>query len=240
LYINNETFGVTQRTGTYFSYSYKVKLRSRTGGVNNKGRGQGFGTLALGLSGGFDLRNSKWSEVTSSDPVVVDPEFAYNSGTLFEPNFGFGLFYFSEKYYGGFSAPRILQYSDNQSENSTVLTARVTEISYYLNGGALFYLSNRVKIRPSVLLKWIPRGTFQADINANFIFLDDRLTFGLTYRTTKTGIVLIQFYPIRQFSIGYSYEYSFNQLVGFSSGTHEVMLQYEFGFNVKTTNPRYF
>jgi type IX secretion system PorP/SprF family membrane protein len=240
MYINHETFGVTQKTGTYFSYSYKIKLRSRTGGLNNRGRGQGAGTLSLGLSGGFDLKNSNWTEVTTSDPDFDDPEFSYNTGTLFEPNFGFGLFFYSDKYFGGFSIPRMLQYSDNRAENSNVLSANISEMAFYLNGGVLFNLSNDVKIRPSVLLKWVPHNTFQADINTNFIFWEDRFTVGLTYRTTQSAILLFQIYIIRQLSFGYSYEYSFNDLSGFSSGSHELMLQYEFGFNVKTTNPRYF
>lgn len=240
MYINSETFGVTSRTGTYFSYSYKLKLRSRTGGLKNRGRGQGWGTLSLGLSGGFDLRSSRWSEVVSSNPNLDDPEFAFDSGTLFEPNFGFGLFFYNEKYYGGFSVPRLLQYSDNPVERSTKLSARISEMPYYLNAGVLIVLSDEVKMRPSTLLKWIPHSTFQAELNVNFIFMDDHLTFGLTYRTSKTALVLAQFYFNRQFSLGYSYEYAFGNLVGFSTGSHEFMLQYEFGFNVKTTNPRYF
>jgi len=239
MYINSETFGVTTRTGTYFSYSYKIKLRPRTGGLNNRGRGQGIGTLAMGLSGGFDLRSSRWSDVTTSSPDIEDPEFAFDSGTMFEPNFGFGLFFYNEKYYGGFSVPRILQYSDNPAERSTSLSARVGEMAYYLNGGVVLTLSNEVKLRPSTMLKWIPHSTFQAEINTNIIF-NEVFTIGLTYRTTKTALVLTRFYFNRQFSAGYSYEYAFGDLVGFNTGSHEFMIQYEFGFNVKTTNPRYF
>ncbi|RLD24047.1 MAG: hypothetical protein DRI54_06605 [Bacteroidetes bacterium] len=238
-YINSESYGVTNRTGINFSYAYKIKLRPRTGGLHNRGRGQGIGTLSMGLSGGFDLRSSRWSEINTSNPDIDDPVFTFDTGTLFEPNFGFGLFFNNDKFYAGFSVPRLLQYSDNPEEQTTQLSARVTEMAYYLNGGVLLVLSNEVKLRPSTLLKWTPHGTFQAELNTNFIF-NDIFTIGLTYRTTKTALVLAQFYISRQFSLGYAYEYSFNDLAGFSSGSHEFMLQYEFGFNVRTTNPRYF
>ena len=238
-YINYESYGVTNKTGFNFSYAYKIKLRPRTGGLGNRGRGQGIGTLSMGLSGGFDLRSSRWSEVNTSTPDLDDPAFTFDTGTLFEPNFGFGLFFYNEKFYAGFSVPRLLQYSDNPAEQTTKLSARVAEMSYYINAGVLFVLSNEVKLRPSTLLKWTPRGTFQAELNANFIF-SDIFTIGLTYRTTKTALILAQFYFSRQFSFGYAYEYSFNYLAGFSAGSHEIMLQYEFGFNVRTTNPRYF
>jgi len=238
-YINYEKFGVTNRTGFMYSYAYKVKLRPRTGGLSNKGRGPGIGTLSMGLSGGFDLRSSRWSEVNTSTPDIDDPAFAFDTGTLFEPNFGFGLFFYNDKLYGGFSVPRLMQYSDNPAEQTTKLSVRVSEMAYYLNAGVLLILSNEVKARPSTLLKWTPHGTFQAELNTNFIF-NDIFTIGLTYRTTKTALVLAQFYFNRQFNLGYSYEYSFSDLAGFSAGSHEFMLQYEFGFNVKTTNPRYF
>jgi len=238
-YINTESFGVTKRTGIFYNYAYRMKLRPRTGGLKNRGRGQGIGTLSMGLSGGFDLRSSRWSEVNTSTPDIDDPVFAFDTGTLFEPNFGFGLFFYNEKIYAGFSIPRLLQYSDNPAEQTTKLSARVVEMAYYLNAGMLLVLSNEVKLRPSFLLKWIPHGTFQAELNTNFIF-NDVFTIGLTYRTTKTAIVLGQVYINRQFSVGYAYEYSFNDLAGFSAGSHEIMLQYEFGFNVRTTNPRYF
>ena len=194
----------------------------------------------MGLSGGFDLRSSRWSEVNTSTPDLDDPAFTFDTGTLFEPNFGFGLFFYNEKFYAGFSVPRLMQYTDNPAEQTTKLAVRVTEMSYYLNGGVLLLLSNEVKARPSILLKWTPNGTFQAELNTNFIFLDGSLTFGLTYRTTKTALILAQYYVNRQLNFGYSYEYSFSDLAGFSAGSHEIMIQYEFGFNVKTTNPRYF
>lgn len=238
-FINTESFGVTNRTGFYYNYAYRLKLRQRTGGLGNKGRGEGFGKLSLGLSGGFDLRNSRWSEVNSSSPGVVDPEFAADSGVRFEPNFGFGAFFYNDTYYAGFSVPRLLQYSDNLIEGKTELSMRIPELAYYFNGGMVLLLSNQIKMRPQFLIKWVPKGTFQLDLNANFI-LADQITLGLTYRTTKTVIVLTRIYVNRQFSFGYGYEYSFNDLVGFSGGTHEIMLQYEFGFNVRTTNPRYF
>jgi type IX secretion system PorP/SprF family membrane protein len=238
-FINTERFGVTNRTGFYYNYAYRIKLRKRSGGLGNKGRGEGFGVLSMGLSGGFDLRNSRWSEVQSSDPFQQDPEFAFDSGVLFEPNFGFGLFFHNDKYYGGVSVPRFLRYTDNPLEQKTSLSLRIPELAYYFHGGMLFLLSNEFKLRPQFLVKWIPNGSFQLDLNANLIYLD-MYTFGITYRTAKTISALLRVYVNRQFSVGYAYDYSFNDLSGFSGGSHELVIQYEFGFNVRTTNPRYF
>jgi len=241
-FIKTEKFGVTSRTGFFYSYAYRIKIRNGKGGILNKGRGQGAGTLSFGLSGGFDLRNSNWTEVITSDEGIVDPEFAANSGTLFEPNFGFGLYFYNERVYAGFSVPRMLRYSDNPLEQSTKLSVRASEMPYYLNGGVVFDISRNVKMRPSVLFKWIPNQAFQGEFNANFIFGsgNKNYTIGLTYRTINSMIVLFQIDISRQLRIGGAYEYGFGFLSGFNSGSFEFLIQYEFGFNVRTTNPRYF
>lgn len=235
----NENFGVTSRTGFYYNYAYRIKIGNGRGGIRNRGRGPGVGKIAFGMSGGFDLRSSKWTQVVTSDPQNSDPLFYYDSGVKFEPNFGAGVYFNNNKYYAGFSIPRLMAWSDNPQEQTNKLSVRMGDMAYYLNAGGVFYMGRDWKVRPSVLLKWLPNSSFQADLNANLIF-DDKYTFGITYRTTKSIVALLQIYATRQFSFGYSYDYSFSELQGFSSGSHEIMLQYEFGFDIKSSNPRYF
>jgi len=235
----NEKFGVTSRTGLFYNYAYRIKVGDGRGGIKNKGRGPGVGKLSFGMSAGFDLRYARWSEVNTSDPLNADPEFYYDSGMLFEPNFGAGAYFNNDKYYAGFSVPRFLLWTDNPLEQSQELSLRLGNLAYYLMAGAVYDLSRDVKVRPSFLLKWLPNSSFQADLNANFIFRE-RYTVGVTYRTSQSFAALIQIYFTRQFSFGYSYDYSFNALQGFSNGSHEILLQYEFGFNIRSSNPRYF
>ena len=235
----NENFGVTSRTGFYYNYAYRIIVGNGRGGIRNRGRGPGIGKLSFGMSGGFDLRYSEWTDVATGDPVNSDPEFYHDSGMMFEPNFGAGVYFNNDKYYAGLSIPRFLLWSDNPQNQSNELSVRLGDIAYYLIAGAVYDLSRDVKIRPSILLKWLPNSSFQADLNTNFIF-KERYTIGATYRTSNSFAVLAQFYITRQFSFGYSYDYSFSELQGFSSGSHEVLLQYEFGFNIKSSNPRYF
>lgn len=235
----NESFGVTSRTGLYFNYAYRIKVGNGRGGIRNRGRGPGIGKVSFGMSGGFDLRYSEWSKVSTSDPLNADPEFYYDSGMKFEPNFGAGVYFNNDKYYAGLSIPRFLLWSDNPQEQTNQLSVRVGDMAYYIMGGGVFDLSHQVKIRPSILLKWLPNSSFQADFNSNFIF-NEKYTIGITYRTINTVAVLLQVYFTRQFSFGYSYDYSFSELQGFSSGSHEILLQYEFGFDIRSSNPRYF
>jgi len=237
--ITSEQFGVTSRTGVYYHHAYRIKVGNGRGGIKNRGRGPGIGKLSFGMSAGFDLRSSKWSDVATSDPLSADPEFFYDSGMKFEPNFGSGVYFNNDKYYAGFSIPRFLLWSDNPKEQSHQLAFRLGDIAYYAIGGGVFDLSRNVKVRPSFLLKWLPKSSFQADFNANLIF-NEKYTIGLTYRTTKTIAALVKIYVTRQFSFAYSYDYTFSELQGFSSGSHEIMIQYEFGFDIRSTNPRYF
>jgi hypothetical protein len=44
-----------------------------------------------------------------------------------------------------------------------------------------------------------------------------------------------------RFRIGYAYDMALTDIRGYSSGTHEAMLRYEFGFDKKKViSPRYF
>ena len=41
--------------------------------------------------------------------IPGDPEFAENTPKLLMPNAGFGMYYFTDKFYAGFSIPRMIE-----------------------------------------------------------------------------------------------------------------------------------
>ena len=44
----------------------------------------------------------------------------------------------------------------------------------------------------------------------------------------------------QQLKLGYSYDYQMGSLSSFSSGSHEMLLRFEFGYRVSAASPRYF
>ena len=101
-------------------------------------------------------------------------------------------------------------------------------------------LNKDIQFQPSFLLRFVPGAPLEADFNAVFMFYD-LLSLGVSYRTNASVDILTQIRINKQLSLGYSYEYSTNELSNFTSGSHEIMLRYQFDFSKgKIVTPRFF
>jgi len=118
---------------------------------------------------------------------------------------------------------------------------RQTQVMHvFLSSGYVFDLNDDFKFKPSFLIKGVKGAPIEGDINAT-LWIKDVIGIGAQYRTSAdiAGLVEIQATP--QFRIGYSYDYSTTALRFSNSGSHEIMLRYEFGFSSgKILSPRYF
>ncbi|WP_042007252.1 type IX secretion system membrane protein PorP/SprF, partial [Capnocytophaga canis] len=70
--------------------------------------------------------------------------------TIFSPNVGAGVFWYSDKYYIGFSVPNLLETEIYESKNRRVSVLKNTQ-HFYLIGGYVFDLSDNIKFKPAVL-----------------------------------------------------------------------------------------
>jgi hypothetical protein len=77
------------------------------------------------------------------------------------------------------------------------------------------------------------------DINAHFN-LFDRLWTGVSYRSSRSIAGLLQFSINNQFRIAYTYDFDIGEIGKYSNGSHEVMLRYEFKYEVEVVNPLIF
>jgi type IX secretion system PorP/SprF family membrane protein len=220
-------FGVTKSQSIYASYAYNIKLEK--------------GKIAFGLKGGFDRSNSDYSGLKTTVPN--DPVFTGNDKPYFLPNFGAGVYYFSDKLFGGISVPAFLSYRKNSSTNSVEVYHSFSQYDLIFSGGGLITFSPVFKFKPSVLIDYSlesTKGLTQFDINGNFI-LADLIWLGASWRTTEevvVGILQVQLNP--QFMFGFSYDYPVGRMNSFSKGSTEFILRYEFGYKVSAANPRYF
>ena len=198
------------------------------------------GRLAFGLKGGVTLQKSDFSVIVlPQDPD--DPLFNENiDNTL--PNFGAGVYYYTDKFYVGLSVPNILKsehYSFDRSEG--VNTEASEEVHYFLTSGYVFDLSSNVKLKPSVMLRGVSGAPISYDVNANFL-LYDRFELGASYRngSSVSGLFNIGITPA--FRMGYAIDLPIGDLADLSPGTsHELILLYDISFTKKNLkSPRFF
>ena len=194
--------------------------------------------LAFGLKAGVDLFQADLTSVPGTD--IGDPLFQQNVGSSAKPNFGFGLYYWSNRGYLGISAPKLMQHSllgvNDGNGNVNVITQKR---HYFLIGGYVFKLNRELKLKPSTLIRYQIASGVQADLNANLI-IKDRIWTGISYRTMDALVGSFEVVPTSQWRLGYAYDLGLSDLTPYHRGTHELTVQYEFGKRLQVRDPRYF
>ncbi|OFX25765.1 MAG: hypothetical protein A2033_15050 [Bacteroidetes bacterium GWA2_31_9] len=222
LSVVNDKIGPINQTFVYGDYSYTIKVTD-----NSK--------LAFGLKGGVNIIKGNLTSVDLTEQN--DQSFSTNIDYKPLPNFGFGLYYHSERWYVGLSTPKLLE---NKIEASVDYSKLSEKRHYFLIGGFVVDISESVKFKPSVLTKVTEGAPVSIDLTANFLF-KDKLWLGAGHRLGDSFSALMQLQLNDQLRVGYAYDYTISKLTKYNYGSHEIMLSYDFIFRKdKILSPRYF
>lgn len=203
-------------------YAYKINVNAKS-------------KLSFGLQAGLNNYSAKYSQLTFKDPN--DPVLASDDVRGLAPSFGAGLYYYSEKFYAGLSSPYLINDLIGKKQVYNNFKIRST---YFFTSGYVFILSQDVKLKPSVLLKYVYGAPVQADFNAN-VLLREVLWLGASLRNFSALNFLTQFNLNAQLKLGYSYDLNLNKVSNVYKGAHEIMISYLFSFKkTQVENPRYF
>ncbi len=224
LQVFSDKLGVTQTTGGSASAAYRIRMEK--------------GSLSFGLQGSISHYTARLSSVSLSSNPGYDPAFMNDaSKTLF--NFGTGVYYNSDKFYLGLAVQDLLGNSLNSNANGNNLQAKQVP-HLFVTAGYVFPLAEDFKLKPSFLVKGVKGAPVEADFNAS-LWIKNILAIGAGYRTNADISALLEVQVSPQIRIGYSYDRSTTELQNFNSGSHEIMLRYEFGFEKnKILSPRFF
>ncbi|MGB8492155.1 MAG: PorP/SprF family type IX secretion system membrane protein, partial [Bacteroidales bacterium] len=159
-----------------------------------------------------------------------------DSKVFIVPNFSFGTYYSDRSFFAGLSIPQLVGHKFDFEKNKYVLHNNIANYTYLLNTGYFFDLSQDLGFFPSVLVVVSKGNEILYDINANFRIMD-RLWLGASYRNNRAISGMFQFQLTNQLKFAYSYDYDFARLSTFSSGSHEVMLRFEFRYKVDAISP---
>ena len=226
--VNDEIF-ITNETYVDGHFSYTIP----TGDT---------GKLAFGLKGGVQLLDVNYSEASAFNGG--DPLLSQNIDNRFAPQVGLGVFYHTDKFYAGLSAPNLLEtehFDDSQNTNDANATLLARErVNYYLTSGYVFDITPDFKLKPAGLAKWVSGAPLQVDITANAL-LYDKLTLGLAYRWSAALSALVGFQISDGLMLGLAYDRETTDLQQFNDGSFEVFLRYEiFKSPSRLISPRFF
>ncbi len=211
LKVLNSTQGPLRQTGMEATYAYHIEFNNSDSSY-----------LSFGLSGFLYQYNLKKSELSVEDPT--DPSFQGDEARVL-PDAAFGVYYHARNYYIGLAIyqlfhGRIRLDADDFADNRR-------SRYYFMNMGYRFDLGEDFELEPSVLLKYVEGGVFQADINAYATYMK-MISLGLSYRTSN-AVVLQLGYQTGALNIAYAYDISMSDISTVSSGSHEIMVVYRFG-----------
>lgn len=193
------------------------------------------GSLSFGLQAGIKHYHFDRSKMHLEE---VDPVLQGTKESQWEPDVNLGIYYQTDRFCVGISSTQLLEngYEIDGNDNSINKLAR----HFYVLGGYALPLKNNVIFRPSALLKFVPNAPAQVDFNASFIF-NNLLTVGASYRTSSAITGLVEVKLNKKLTIGYAYDYYFNDLRTVNAGSHEFRLSYNFNiFKDRMKTARYF
>jgi len=233
LSINHDQIGPTNSWQFSGIYAYRFNFENQH-------------KLSVGLQGSVRSYRVKYSEteaLESGDGLLPTAD-----QNRMIPNFGVGLYYYTPKFFVGLSAPRLLEgdlsFFKDGSNNTDFARE---ELHGFLMAGAVFELNDAIKLKPSLLFKYVKDAPFDADLHASLIFYDI-FWAGLTYRLGGIGDsggesldMVLQLQLSRAIRLGFAYDFTLSKVREYSDGTFEVVLDYCLNpGNDRLTNPRFF
>lgn len=219
--VTHDKLGPSESTALNANVSYRLKLTETS-------------KIAFGVKAGLDL----WKAELAGIGDINDPLFMSDISTTPLPNFGAGVWWHSQKHFVGLSTPRLLE--QELDESSNMANNGDLRRHYYLMAGYVFDVNPIIKFKPTGLFRVEEKGVNSFDITANFLFVD-KLWVGAAFRDSESMGINAS-YNIQDFiRVGYAYDFQTGGLSGYNSGSHEIMLSYDFNFKKENLlSPRYF
>ena len=199
-----------------FSYSLKFKNKSK---------------LAFGIKGGVNLINIGTDQLSS---VQNDAYLVQSIANNLNPNFGFGVYYHTQRWFIGASSPKLLQQSYDGS--STNMEKR----HFFASAGFVSRLNQVWQLRPIVQVKGTEGAPLSIDASLAAIY-NDRFFIGGMWRPNAAFGAFVQFKLNDQFKVGLASDFGTQKIRNYNSGTYELLLSYDFKTRKQgIISPRYF
>jgi type IX secretion system PorP/SprF family membrane protein len=218
--VANDKLGVIGQTSVNGVYAYRLPMINKS-------------ILSFGLQAGFSSYRAFYTKL---ETYQQDPLFAQDIRQT-RPNFGAGVYYSSDKYYVGLSMPYMV---NNVFDRGTNLTTVYQNNPIMLSGGYVFFINRMLRLKPNVLFKVVDKRAVELDLNMNLLF-DEVVWVGVSYKFNNAVSLLLEMQLTDQLRFGYAYSATMGPVRKADLGSHELLLQYRFKYNMKgIVTPRYF
>ncbi len=220
-HVYTDITGPTRRVGFLASYAYHARLSENI-------------KLSFGVAFGFNQWILDADKVTTYHPG----DFYFSNGLLrsYDPDAQFGLYLYHPDWFFGVSLGQLLH--NNLTFTTGLNTPQTWSGSYmedhfYFTGGYTFRIGESWQIQPSALLKTGWPAPVKLDINLKTMY-KETIWVGAGFRSQDAWSVMAGFKYKNMLSIGYSYDITHTDLRNYSTGSHEIMMGFTFGYGKPT------
>ncbi|QJW91330.1 PorP/SprF family type IX secretion system membrane protein [Spirosoma taeanense] len=202
----NDRMGIFAATGVYGSVAYRFNLPA-------------LARLSIGVQGGLN----------------VLPVYDFTSASSLNRavgSFGVGVYYKSETFFGGISAPELVSQGVNLAGRSLYPTVRPVMVQ----AGTKFEIDEGTVLIPSVLVSKIADRPLGIDVSARIWFAEE-FGLGLSYRRNSPGVIqtnylqaLAEYQLTKAIRIGYLFNSKTPESPGSTlydqNSVHEIMFRF--------------
>ena len=208
-YVFTDRVGATFMTNVAVNYSYSLKLNDDL-------------QLAFGLDGGVDIYSTDYDRLVYwQDDQMFDNQRAVHT----VPRAGVGTHFYGENFYVGISVPRLLNFNNTSALSISADNLPSVVSNYYVTAGYTFDAGDQFKIQTNLLGKYTKNVIPQGDINVMCTY-QDMIGLGVGYKSLGFATTYIQYQYEDVVKIGYAFDFSLTEMARYSTGTHEIMIQY--------------
>lgn len=209
------------------NYAYRVQLTEQI-------------ILSMGLKGGIYNYNANLRGRHVGGGVDSDPAFSSNQEVRFRPNAGIGMYMYTNRWYLGLSAPKLLETHLTEINSPTSVWDELKR-HYFFIAGYVFDVNRELKLKPSMMAKYVEGAPLSVDIAAQFVY-QEQYWIGCSYRFNDAFALIANWQLSRQLMLGYSYDRTISDLGSVNDGTHEILISFDFDgmLKKKLKSPRFF
>ncbi len=193
-----------------------------------------YDNLSFGIKAGVSIIDALLIDLQTNNPDINFQENLANA----KPNFGFGVFYYSDLYYVGLSVPNLLK-TEYLEKSGGLITGIGKKSHMFLTAGYVFDLTYAWRFKPSIMAKGTLGVPLSMDFSANFLY-DETYEVGASYRWDDSVSVMIGARVTDNLRIGYAYDFTLTELSKFSSGSHELIILFDLLTTYDIISPRFF
>jgi len=201
LSIINDKIGYEESLFVYGDVSYKLNLDYKKKNY-----------LTFGLKGGFE-RYGFDSDLENSI-LFEDDDFLNTINQKWLINFGIGFHLKIDEFSLGIASPKLFKYQALKRRN------------LFINGSYLHTINDNIKFKPAFIIKYIDGAPLSVDLTSLFL-INEKFWLGAFIRLEDSVGVITNIKVLKNISVGYSYDYVTSKNTAFTSGSHEIMINYK-------------